>query len=107
MVEQAHAAGVWVEAELGALSGDEDASGDVEVGDMTDPAQAAAFVERTGVDALAVAIGNVHGFTPDAGPAGPRAAGRDRRRDAGPAGAARRVRAARRRTCWARSSWAS
>ena len=31
---------------------------------MTDPAQAAAFVERTGVDALAVAIGNVHGFTP-------------------------------------------
>ena len=65
VVEQAHAAGVWVEAELGALSGDEDASGDVEVGDMTDPAQAAAFVERTGVDALAVAIGNVHGFTPD------------------------------------------
>ena len=64
VVEQAHAAGVWVEAELGALSGDEDASGDVEVGDMTDPAQAAAFVERTGVDALAVAIGNVHGFTP-------------------------------------------
>ena len=64
VVERAHAAGVWVVAELGALSGDEDASGDVEVGDMTDPAQAAAFVERTGVDALAVAIGNVHGFTP-------------------------------------------
>ena len=56
---------MWVEAELGALSGDEDASGDVEAGDMTDPAQAAAFVERTGVDALAVAIGNVHGFTPE------------------------------------------
>ena len=64
VVERAHAAGVWVEAELGALAGDEDASGDVEVGAMTDPAQAAEFVERTGVDALAVAIGNVHGFTP-------------------------------------------
>ena len=31
---------------------------------MTDPAQAAEFAERTGVDALAVAVGNVHGFTP-------------------------------------------
>jgi ketose-bisphosphate aldolase len=65
VVERAHAAGVWVEAELGALSGDEDASGSTEAGAMTDPAQAAEFVERTGVDALAVAIGNVHGFTPE------------------------------------------
>ena len=32
VVEQAHAAGVWVEAELGALAGDEDASGDVDGG---------------------------------------------------------------------------
>ena len=31
---------------------------------MTDPEQAAEFAERTGVDALAVAVGNVHGFTP-------------------------------------------
>ena len=31
---------------------------------MTDPDQAAEFAERTGVDALAVAVGNVHGFTP-------------------------------------------
>lgn len=30
---------------------------------MTDPAQAAEFAGRTGVDALAVAVGNVHGFT--------------------------------------------
>ena len=30
---------------------------------MTDPAQAAEFVAETGVDALAVAVGNVHGFT--------------------------------------------
>lgn len=64
VVELAHAAGVWVEAELGALTGDEDASGEHEAGAMTDPAQAAELVERTGVDALAVAIGNVHGFTP-------------------------------------------
>ncbi len=32
---------------------------------MTDPEQAAEFAERTGVDALAVAVGNVHGFTPE------------------------------------------
>jgi ketose-bisphosphate aldolase len=64
VVERAHAAGAWVEAELGALAGDEDSSGDVEVGAMTDPDQAAEFAERTGVDALAVAVGNVHGFTP-------------------------------------------
>ncbi len=30
---------------------------------MTDPLQARDFVERTGIDALAVAVGNVHGFT--------------------------------------------
>jgi fructose-bisphosphate aldolase class II/tagatose 1,6-diphosphate aldolase GatY/KbaY len=65
VVERAHAAGAWVEAELGALSGDEDRSGDAAAGDMTDPVQAAEFAARTGVDALAVAVGNVHGFTPD------------------------------------------
>ena len=64
VVERAHAAGVWVEAELGALGGDEDASGEAEAGAMTDPEQAAEFAERTGVDALAVAVGNVHGYTP-------------------------------------------
>jgi ketose-bisphosphate aldolase len=66
VVERAHAAGAWVEAELGALAGDEDSSGDVDVeaGAMTDPDQAAEFAARTGVDALAVAVGNVHGFTP-------------------------------------------
>ena len=64
VVERAHAAGAWVEAELGALAGDEDSSGEVEAGAMTDPGQAAEFAERTGVDALAVAVGNVHGFTP-------------------------------------------
>lgn len=64
VVERAHARGVWVEAELGALPGDENASTEVAAGEGTDPAQAAEFAERTGVDALAVAIGNVHGFTP-------------------------------------------
>jgi ketose-bisphosphate aldolase len=64
VVERAHAAGAWVEAELGALSGDEDASGEAETGAMTDPGEAAEFAQRTGVDALAVAVGNVHGFTP-------------------------------------------
>jgi fructose-bisphosphate aldolase class II/tagatose 1,6-diphosphate aldolase GatY/KbaY len=66
VVERAHAAGAWVEAELGALPGDEDRSGDATpAGDMTDPAEAAEFAQRTGVDALAVAVGNVHGFTPE------------------------------------------
>ncbi|MGE9882748.1 class II fructose-bisphosphate aldolase [Blautia obeum] len=50
-----------VEAELGKVGGKEDdleADGDTN----TDPAQAAEFVERTGVDSLAVAIGTAHGF---------------------------------------------
>jgi ketose-bisphosphate aldolase len=63
-VELAHPAGVWVEGELGAIPGDEDVStGATSAGAMTDPDQAAEFVSRTGVDALAVAIGNVHGLT--------------------------------------------
>lgn len=63
-VERAHAAGVWVEGELGAIAGDEDRSLSASAGEMTDPHMAAEFAERTGVDALAVAVGNVHGFAP-------------------------------------------
>jgi ketose-bisphosphate aldolase len=63
VVEQAHASGVWVEAELGALAGDEDVTTYAVADALTDPDQAAQFAERTGVDALAVAVGNVHGFT--------------------------------------------
>jgi ketose-bisphosphate aldolase len=63
VVAQAHDAGVWVEAELGALAGDEDASTGVASGELTDPAQAVEFVDRTGVDVLAAAVGTVHGFT--------------------------------------------
>ena len=53
--------GAWVEAELGAVSGHEDRSMVTERGELTDPALAEELVARTGVDALAVAIGNVHG----------------------------------------------
>lgn len=63
VVEEAHAAGVWVEAELGAIAGREDRSVDALATGATDPGQAADFAERTGVDALAVAVGNVHGMT--------------------------------------------
>ncbi|HEX3806994.1 MAG TPA: class II fructose-bisphosphate aldolase [Gaiellaceae bacterium] len=60
VVERAHAAGVTVEGELGTLGGIEDGHGSGEV-HLTDPDQAVEFVERTGIDALAVAIGTSHG----------------------------------------------
>jgi fructose-bisphosphate aldolase class II/tagatose 1,6-diphosphate aldolase GatY/KbaY len=62
-VRRARDHGAWVEAELGALPGDEDVSTDAvaQTAAMTAPRQAAEFVAATGVDALAV--GNVHGFT--------------------------------------------
>jgi ketose-bisphosphate aldolase len=63
VVARAHAEDVWVEGELGALAGDEDASTGVTAMELTDPAQAADFATRTGVDALAVAVGTVHGFS--------------------------------------------
>jgi len=56
--------GAWVEAELGAVPGHEDRSVATASGaavDLTDPALAEQFVARTGVQALAVAVGNVHG----------------------------------------------
>jgi fructose-bisphosphate aldolase class II len=62
VVEYAHERGVVVEAELGKLAGIED---NVKVTEreatFTDPDQAVEFVERTGVDSLAVAIGTSHG----------------------------------------------
>lgn len=60
VVEMAHERGVTVEGELGTLGGIEDGHGSGEV-HLTDPDQAVEFVERTGVDALAVAIGTSHG----------------------------------------------
>lgn len=72
VVDVAHAIGVSVEGELGVLGSLETMQGDKEDGHgaegtltreqmLTDPDQAAEFVERTGVDALAVAIGTSHG----------------------------------------------
>ncbi|HBW13874.1 MAG TPA: fructose-1,6-bisphosphate aldolase, class II [Proteiniclasticum sp.] len=60
VVEYAHSKGVVVEAELGILAGVED---DVHAEEhvYTDPDQAVEFVERTGVDSLAIAIGTSHG----------------------------------------------
>lgn len=62
VVEYAHDKGVVVEAELGRLAGIEDAV-NVSAADasFTDPEQAVDFVQRTGVDSLAIAIGTSHG----------------------------------------------
>lgn len=53
--------GVGVEAELGRVEGHEDEAGETLGGATTDPGEAEEFVERSGVDCLAVAVGNVHG----------------------------------------------
>ena len=61
VVKVAHAVGVTVEGELGVLGtkeGGEAADNEV----FTDPDDAKAYVDASGIDALAVAIGNVHGF---------------------------------------------
>ncbi len=62
VVKAAHSVGVTVEAELGKIGGAED---DVVVEDrdakFTNPDEAEEFVEKTGVDALAIAIGTAHG----------------------------------------------
>ncbi len=72
VVDVAHAVGVTVEGELGCLGSLETMKGDKEDGHgaegtmtrdqlLTDPEQAADFVRRTQVDALAIAIGTSHG----------------------------------------------
>ena len=72
VVEMAHATGVTVEGELGCLGSLETMKGDKEDGHgtdatmtreqlLTDPQQAADFVQRTQLDALAIAIGTSHG----------------------------------------------
>src|SRR5215213_2435254 len=60
VVELAHAAGVSVEGELGHVAHNEE-GGDISRL-FTRPEDAARFVEATGVDALAVAVGTAHGF---------------------------------------------
>ena len=60
VVDYAHDRGVWVEAELGRLAGvEEDVVAEKSI--YTDPDQAVEFVERTGCDSLAIAIGTSHG----------------------------------------------
>jgi len=55
--------GATVEAELGGIAGEEDRSSGHETAiPMTDPEEAARFVAATGVDSLAIAIGNAHGL---------------------------------------------
>lgn len=62
MTEHVHQHEGTIEAELGRLAGTEDDLSTPEaLASLTDPAQAAEFVNRTGIDALAVCIGNVHG----------------------------------------------
>lgn len=62
VVEQAHGKDVFVEAELGVLSGIED---DIEVEEgrssYTQPGEVEAFVQQTGCDSLAIAVGTSHG----------------------------------------------
>lgn len=56
---------IALEAELGSIGGKEDEVG-ADLADATDPDQVAAFVEAVGCDMLAVSVGNVHGYAPDA-----------------------------------------
>jgi fructose-bisphosphate aldolase class II len=59
-VRAAHDVGLWVEAELGELGGKGNAHA---FGARTDPDEAAAFADDTGVDGLAVAVGSTHAMT--------------------------------------------
>lgn len=65
VVEYAHGRGVWVEAELGSILGKEGAVGlhgePTPEALLTNPTQARQFVDETGVDALAVSVGTIHG----------------------------------------------
>ena len=65
VVEAAHAVGLSVEGELGTIGKtDDEAEAGTDAIIYTDPDQAADFVESTGVDSLAVAIGTCHGIYP-------------------------------------------
>jgi fructose-bisphosphate aldolase class II len=66
VVETAHAVGLSVEAELGTIGkADDEAEAGTDSIIYTDPEDAVRFVEQTGVDSLAVAIGTCHGLYPD------------------------------------------
>ncbi len=59
--DYAHRHDVWAQGELGEVKGLEEISPEERKALMTDPGEAKDFVEKTGVDTLAVAIGNIHG----------------------------------------------
>lgn len=64
VVDFAHARGVWVEGEMGAMQGKEGMRTEevkIDEAKLTKPAEALEFVRLTGVDSLAVAIGTIHG----------------------------------------------
>ncbi len=61
MAAAAHAVGITLEGEVGVLAGIEDSEATSQ-GSLTETADAVRFAEATGVNALAVAIGNKHGF---------------------------------------------
>lgn len=63
LVKVAHAEYIAVEAELGHLPDATNQGIDASQASLTDPQQAALFVEQTGIDCLAVSIGNVHLLT--------------------------------------------
>ena len=98
VVEEAHAAGVAVEGEIGRVAGVED---DIVVHQdeaiYTTPDEALEFQRRTGVDFLAAAIGTAHGFYKVEPQAGHRHAAPDPPRGSLPRGRPRRHRAALRR----------
>lgn len=63
VVEMAHAVGATVEGEIGKIGGvEENIVVDEAEATMTEPDEAARFVKDTGIDAVAVAIGNAHGI---------------------------------------------
>ncbi|MCD7887107.1 MAG: tagatose-bisphosphate aldolase subunit GatY [Clostridiales bacterium] len=62
VVDACHPSGIPVEAELGKVGGKEDDLNGGEGNPYTDPEEAVAFVEATGIDSLAVAIGTAHGI---------------------------------------------
>jgi fructose-bisphosphate aldolase class II len=63
VVAMAHAVGATVEGEIGKIGGvEENISVSAAEATMTEPEEAARFVQDTGVDAVAVAIGNAHGL---------------------------------------------
>lgn len=61
-VDYAHRKDVWVQSELGQVKGLEEMTPEQREKYMTSPDEAKKFIDETGVDTLAVAVGNIHGI---------------------------------------------